>query len=165
LVQPRPAAPQQPERTEERDERAAEDLGEVASGEEGSADAGASTAGEGVGVASGGDGGTGAPAPLSAEQQRLIDSYARRIYRDRIARFVKYPLAAQEAGIEGTVLLLVSISAAGALVDVRVVSTGAHAWLCDSATRAIRDAAPFPALPAGLGAIVAFELPFDFRLE
>ena len=129
-------------------------------------DAGAAPGNDGVdGGSPGGlaDGGKG-PA-LSEEQRRLIDDYARRIYRDRIAGFVRYPGAAQEAGIEGNVVLRILISRDGALRAVGVASRNANEWLSEAALGAVRAAAPYPRLPDGVGDLVEFDLPFAFHLE
>jgi len=127
-------------------------------------DAGPPAGGGGPGPASV-DGGAGSSLVLSEEQRRLIDGYARRIYRDRIAGFVRYPTSAQEAGVEGSILVRVVISREGTLRSLEVVSRSSNGWLSDAAVDAIRAAAPYPRLPDGVGDLVAFDLPFEFHLE
>ena len=127
-------------------------------------DGGAPAGGGGPGSTSA-DGGAGSAPPLSEEQRRLIDDYARRIYRDRIAGFVRYPPAAQEADVEGTILVRIVISREGTLRSLEVVSRSANRWLSEAAVDAIRAAAPYPRLPDGVGDLVAFDLPFEFHLE
>lgn len=70
-----------------------------------------------------------------------------------------YPRAAVEAGLEGRVVLLLTLDAGGRVMAVEVAGSSGHALLDDAALRA---AARIGSLPGGRRQVL---LPVDFRLE
>jgi protein TonB len=81
-----------------------------------------------------------------------------------IARYKQYPPDAERAGVQGTVWVRFLMDRDGRLLDVWVdQSSGARA-LDDEAVAAIRRAAPFPAIPAGLPDRIDLTLGIPFIL-
>lgn len=94
-------------------------------------------------------------------QQDYTTQIIRKIYSS-----VKYPKAAVRKSQEGSVRATVTIDKAGKLVNVVVVEASEFASLNDAAVEAITDAAPFPAIPAGVK-LESIELmvPIAFKLN
>ena len=134
----------------------------------------AGSAGSGVpgGVTGGSLGGAGGlmppppPPSLTREQrQSLTSSYLQELFRSRIAARFQYPPEAEHLGLEGIVTLRVSIGHGGQLLGMRVQGPCPHPMLCDAALRTVRESVPFPPPPAELGASIAVDVPFQYRLE
>jgi protein TonB len=94
--------------------------------------------------ASGGGGGSGGPSDP-------LESYVASVLR-RIEARKRYPSLAKSRGIEGTVVVTLWISPAGAL-DRLEVGGEAPPLLVTSTKEAIQQASPFPPPPAGLPSI------------
>ncbi|ATB45012.1 TonB family protein [Corallococcus macrosporus] len=107
-----------------------------------------------------------APPPAAAPE--APEDAARRsfeeMFRDRF-NDVPYPDPARMAGIEGRLVLRISVGAQGQLVSMRVLGVCPHPVLCEAAQEAVRHAAPFPPPPPALGGRVTVELPFNYHLE
>ncbi|MCB9645412.1 MAG: energy transducer TonB [Deltaproteobacteria bacterium] len=78
----------------------------------------------------------------------------------------RYPRRAQRLGQQGTAVISVRLTRAGALAEAPVlIRSSGHALLDAEALRMVEAAAPFPGLPAGYTAdTVALELPVRFSL-
>jgi len=106
------------------------------------------------------------PPPLSPEQRRAyLERYLQEIFRSRIAARFHYPEQAERLGIEGLVVLRVTILPSGALLLAKVAGECPHRILCEAAERTVRQAAPFPPPPAELGGAIAVAVPLQYRLE
>jgi protein TonB len=87
-------------------------------------------------------------------QGRELDTALAALMRGEV-----YPRAAIDAGLEGRVLLLLTLDAAGRVTAVEVADSSGHALLDDAALRA---AARVGSLPGGRRQVL---LPVEFRLE
>jgi protein TonB len=109
------------------------------------------------------------PSPIpgisEGARQALLDRYLSEIFRSRIAAKFRYPPDAERMGIEGTVLVRVSIDKSGRLLGVGLAGGCPHELLCEAAQRTIRDAAPFPVPPGELGASIQVDVPLVYQLE
>ena len=104
------------------------------------------------------------PPPLTPEEREVwIERYVETIIRARFLR-VRYPHQAAAAGIKGEVLLRVSISPQGQLLELEQIGRCPHPVLCEAALKTMRNAEPLPPPPPELGSPCVFELPFRYRL-
>lgn len=87
-------------------------------------------------------------------QGRALDAALAALMRDEV-----YPRAAIEAGLEGRVVLLLTLDAAGRVTAVELAGSSGHPLLDDAALRA---ATRVGSLPGGSRQVL---LPVDFRLE
>jgi len=123
--------------------------------------------GEGVGGVQGGVLPSGVPAPpplTSEEREAWVERYMEALIRDRFTR-VRYPHLAAAAGITGEVVLRVSISSQGRLLNMELLGRCPHPVLCDAAQETVRNAEPFPPPPPELGNPCLLEMPFRYRLH
>ncbi len=90
----------------------------------------------------------------------LSDAERARI-ADHLGRYVFYPYRARQQGWQGRVLVAVRLKADGGLGDVKVVTGSGCALLDESAVKAVRKAAPFPAL----GREIRGNIPVNYRLR
>lgn len=90
--------------------------------------------------------------------------YFEQMFRDRF-NDVPYPHEARMAGIEGSLVLRISVGVQGQLVALGVMGPCPHPLLCEAAQEAVRHAAPFPPPPPVLGDRVTVELPFNYHLR
>jgi protein TonB len=104
------------------------------------------------------------PALTPEEREAMVERYAEMLIRARFRR-MRYPHQAAAAGIKGEVLLRVSISAQGRVLELEQIGRCPHPLLCDSALEAVRKAEPFPPPPPELGNPFILELPFRYRLH
>lgn len=102
--------------------------------------------------------------PPEAERRRDVAAYGARL-RPHLATFFRYPADAEADGVEGRVILRLTIDAAGRLRAVETLGACPHPVLCAAAENTARAAAPFPPPPAHLGDLVRVEVPFVYRLE
>jgi protein TonB len=110
---------------------------------------------------------SGIPLPPSLtpeEREAMVERYAEMLIGARFKR-VRYPHQAAGAGIQGEVLLRVSINSQGRLLEVEQIGRCPHPVLCDSALELVRKANPFPPPPPELGNPFTLELPFRYRLH
>ncbi|MCY1017422.1 TonB family protein [Pyxidicoccus sp. MSG2] len=106
------------------------------------------------------------PPPRPTEQQLATwrEQYFETMFRDRFEN-VRYPHQAAMAGIQGRLVVRISVGARGQILDLGVLGYCPHYVLCDAAMKAVRDAAPFPPPPPELGGRVTVELPFNYHLR
>jgi protein TonB len=105
------------------------------------------------------------PPPLTPEErEEWVERYMKKLIRDRFER-VRYPHLASAAGIQGEVLMRVSISSQGRLLKLELLGRCPHPVLCDSAQETVRNAEPFPPPPPELGSPCLLELPFRYRIR
>jgi protein TonB len=103
------------------------------------------------------------PAPQAAAGD-IMGPYARALLA-RLEAHKRYPVLSRRRGEEGIVTLRLSVAADGRLVSAEPVGE-APQRLIDASLEAVRDAAPFPPLPAALQAAQAvFTLPVAYRLD
>jgi protein TonB len=112
-----------------------------------------------------GNGRRSAPVLSAAEREDYLQRYLRDILRTRIAARFHYPEEAEALGIEGLVVVRISVLPSGAVSLTRVVGVCPHRLLCEAAERTIREAAPYPPPPRELGGAISVSVPFDYRLE
>jgi protein TonB len=107
-----------------------------------------------------------APPPRPTEQQLATwrEQYFETMFRDRFEN-VRYPHQAAMAGIQGKLVVRISVGARGQILGLGVLGNCPHFVLCDAAMQAVRDAAPFPPPPPELGGRVTVELPFNYHLR
>lgn len=123
--------------------------------------------GGGVGGGMGGalSGGAPLPPPLTPEEREAsVERYMETLIHDRFDH-VRYPHLASAAGIQGEVMMRVSISAQGRLLSLELLGRCPHPVLCDSAQETVRNAEPFPPPPPELGNPCLLELPFRYHLH
>lgn len=102
-----------------------------------------------------------APPPVQAD---VLARYSRAVL-ERLERQKTYPILSQRRGEEGTVVVHLTVSEDGRLLDVEPQGNGPER-LIEASLAAVRAAAPFPPLPPELGAHqVAFNLPIVYRLR
>ena len=106
------------------------------------------------------------PPPRPTEEQLTTwrEQYFETMFRDRFEN-VRYPHQAAMAGIQGRLVVRISVGARGQLLGLEIAGRCPHSVLCDAAMQAVRDAAPFPAPPPELGGRVTVELPFNYHLR
>lgn len=107
--------------------------------------------------------GTGTGASLGINRQALTDGYLKELFRSRIR--MRYPEAARELELSGTVTVEVTVARNGRLVRAQLTRRCPHAILCEDALATIRAAAPFPPLPAELGEAARIEVPLAYAIE
>lgn len=76
-----------------------------------------------------------------------------------------YPLAARMRGQQGRVVLRVEVSAAGAPLSVKILSTSGHVILDKAALAAVEEWRFQPATKGGSPVVGAYDVPINFRLE
>lgn len=138
-----------------------------ASGSRGGGDPGLWTAG-GEGAAGAGPGARLALAlPGAGGREAPAPDYAPYLsgLRRRIQEALRYPLAARRRGLAGTVHLELLIEPDGAIRDVTVVSSSAHAVLDEAALAAVRSLAARPFPPGLAPRVLRVRLPVVFALE
>jgi protein TonB len=110
--------------------------------------------------------GISAPPPTLTPEEReaLVERYMEMVIRDRFMR-VRYPHLAAAAGIQGEVLLRITLNSQGRLLKLELLGRCPHPVLCDSAQETVRNAGPFPPPPPELGNPCLLELPFRYHLH
>ncbi len=127
---------------------------DVASGAAGSGTPG------GVAIASLGAGGKGAGTGTGLDPEEAIRAYID-LVRKRIDALKRYPSLARSRSVEGTVVALVHLAAAGGVESVEIVESPSG-LLTEPTRRAILAAGPFPAPPGELRRI---RVPIRYRLD
>lgn len=109
-------------------------------------------------------------APMAAgTSSALALPAARGQYEQQIARWVErqrdYPLAARRRGVEGIAIIRLLLAADGSLLNAQIVRDTGVALLDRAALGMVERAAPYPALPVGLGGSqVEILVPIHFSL-
>lgn len=91
--------------------------------------------------------------------------YLARVLRTRIAPLFKYPAAAERQGIEGRVILRLTVDQAGRILTLERGEPCPHEILCGDAAAMLLAAQPLPPPPTELGATIQLELPLTYRLD
>lgn len=123
-----------------------------------SSEVGTGTAGSKNGVA----GGTGDQEAtfLSAKQKYLIE------FRGLIEGRKEYPLMARKRGLEGTVVIGVTIKKNGEVIDHKIVQESGHKLLDQAALSMVMKVDSFKAFPAELGSNdIELKFPIAFKLN
>src|SRR5262249_9501061 len=106
-----------------------------------------------------------APPKISdAEKKKLIHDYLVSKVQPTVDRHNQYPNDAQRNGIEGSVIVRLSIDVSGRLISARVVSCP-DPVLCQAALQASNDSSPSPPPPAIIGTAVSVDVRSDYHLE
>ena len=90
-----------------------------------------------------------APAPAKPDidvANDVLQSFAR-IVRRKIESSKKYPIAAQSAGIEGRVVVRMTLLKDGRLEKAEIAKSSGHEILDKAALQSVRGAVPFPPIP------------------
>lgn len=95
---------------------------------------------------------------------------SQQIYIAKLAKwtsnFVKYPRSALRSQQEGTVRLTVALRRDGRIQDVQVLEKSEYETLNKAATRAVKSASPYPAVPEEItGEQFLFTVPVVFKLN
>ncbi len=79
----------------------------------------------------------------------------------------RYPRAARKLGLQGRVIVVVTLDRRGGLAEPpRIHTSSGHSILDEDALRAVRSAAPFPPLPSGFaGTTRQIAIPVQYRLD
>ncbi|NPC84721.1 energy transducer TonB, partial [Pyxidicoccus fallax] len=104
------------------------------------------------------------PRPTEEQLSTWREQYFETMFRDRFEN-VRYPHQAAMAGIQGKLVVRISVGTRGQLLGLEIAGYCPHYVLCDAAIQAVRDAAPFPPPPPELGGRVTVELPFNYHLH
>ncbi|MDX2022651.1 MAG: TonB family protein [Deltaproteobacteria bacterium] len=128
------------------------------------------------GIAAGVVGGTGTAAvtaPVAAvaartldpsERRRLLEQYLREIMASSINKKRFYPAEAEEAGLQGVVVVRVVIDGAGRLQGASVITGDHMPVLAHAAVKTIQLAQPFPPPPEILGGRVQVDVTLNYEL-
>ncbi len=76
-----------------------------------------------------------------------------------------YPEAAKMAGLQGNLTLRFMLKSDGTLKDVKVLKPSGFPVLDDAAVKAIRKAAPYPAIPKALGNSLNITANFEYAID
>ena len=82
-------------------------------------------------------------------QDKRYSSYAK-IIKEKLLRCWVYPAEAKDRLLEGTVLVVFTLTREGRLTETRILAPSPHFILNEEARRAIREAAPFPPFPGSV---------------
>ncbi len=103
------------------------------------------------------------PGLSDAERRALSLAYLHDTVQPHVLRHFAYPSDAQRNGVEGKVVIRLTIDAAGHLQRSSVVSCP-DPILCQAALASAQEAEPFPRPPAALGAVTVDVL-FEYHLD
>ncbi|MFH1640808.1 MAG: TonB family protein [Candidatus Omnitrophota bacterium] len=98
--------------------------------------------------------------PAEEAKTSAISAYIRKVAQ-RIRDNFSYPWAAQQAQIEGALVVNFRIDKTGQLKEVKVIESSGQGILDENATRIIKKAAPYPSFPAEIN---QSELWIDFPI-
>ena len=109
------------------------------------------------------------PAPVvvakAAPDSALLDSYGKTL-SSLIAKYQRYPRIAQLRSWQGTAQVLLSVSAAGRMVNVVILRSSGFEVLDDQALEMVRQATPLPQPPEALrGREFTVMVPIVFKLN
>ena len=100
-----------------------------------------------------------------AQDNRLLATYGQSISKE-IKRYQRYPAQAQRRGWEGTVEVLLKITADGKVTGMTLGKSSGHASLDEEAMDMVRRASPLPQAPPDLrGRALVVSVPIVFRLQ
>jgi TonB family protein len=105
-----------------------------------------------------------APSLTELSLQDVLSPYLKEV-REKIERVKKYPDAAKEFGIEGTVHIKFTILSNGKVERVEVARSSGYETLDEAAVWAIKTATPFPPFPKAIRReSLQIEVPLVFKL-
>lgn len=81
----------------------------------------------------------------------------------KLNRALRYPRSARSKNITAVVKVEIAINGSGGVDRVRVVGSSGHAEFDQAALDAVRRAAPFPRIPAGIGSSLLISVPLRFK--
>ena len=84
--------------------------------------------------------------------------------KERVERYKRYPKKALEEGIEGKVILEITVESSGILNKVNVYFSSGNRLLDGEAVRTVKVSSPFRPCPLKLGKAVTFRLPLKFEV-
>ena len=94
-----------------------------------------------------------------------LRGYTRGVQR-KIAARKEYPPRAKRNGMEGQITVQFTVLKSGDVKNLKLVSKTPYDILNEAALKAVKQAAPFPGLPEGIGwDFLELELPFKFELK
>jgi protein TonB len=127
---------------------------------------GPASSGAASGMGHGNRAGVGGPTSSASAEARaeLLARYAARV-RASVEQHREYPYLARRANLEGTICLRISIGASGGVLGVTPTCGASHEPLLAAALQSVSSAAPFPPLPAALGARLTLDVPVVFQLD
>lgn len=100
-----------------------------------------------------------------ADQKKLNHQYGMLLYH-QINKAKSYPKLARRAGIEGRVLVAITVDRRGTILEVEIRQSSGHITLDESALATIRGLNRFPTPPSGLTwQVQVFELPMRYSLN
>jgi len=105
------------------------------------------------------------PRLSDAERGRLLRDYLTQKVQPSVTRHFSYPQDMQRNGIEGIVMVRLTVAADGRLLDARVVGQCVEQGLCQASVATAREASPFPPPPPILGDTVKVDVRFEYHLE
>jgi len=106
------------------------------------------------------------PPVMTADQRRqFLARYLTSALRPRFDSRFSYPPQAEREGVEGTVLLRLTIDCSGRLVSAATMGACPSDILCEHAQQTTRAASPFPPPPRELGATIQVDMPVAYRLN
>lgn len=120
---------------------------------------------KGVGSASKQSGPRGVRSGTGVDQKKLNQKYGLILHR-HISKRKSYPRFARKAGLEGRVLVKITVDSTGRILTVKVYESSGHEVLDNSTLDTIRDLERFPMPPQGLTwNKKTFVLPVSYKLS
>ena len=102
---------------------------------------------------------------ISTIDPRVVQGYSSEIQK-KISSKIKYPKRARRKGKQGQVTVRFKVLKSGEIQDLIVVAGTPYKELNRAGLKAVRQAAPFPRLPEGIGRdFLLLELPIKFELN
>jgi TonB family protein len=104
----------------------------------------------------------------SVEDDNILDPAEKykKIIQQRILANLTYPLAAKEAGFQGTVKLSLKLSAQGDLLELKVKEPSNYMLLDDNAVKIAKKISPYPPFPPSIKeAQLWVDVPIIYQLE
>lgn len=105
-----------------------------------------------------------APKVSEVERKALIRDYLMQKVQPHVRRNFSYPKDAERQGIEGTVIVRLTVASTGSLISSKVVACP-DPILCTAALSAANEAAPYAPPPAVLGPSVVVDVRFEYRMD
>jgi protein TonB len=99
------------------------------------------------------------------ERGRILEAYVSSI-REKIARAKTYPPEARRQGSQGKTLVTFILGRDGQVVNLNIVEPSGQGILDNAAMQAVKDASPYPPIPANLNQdSLSLKLPISFVLR
>jgi len=101
---------------------------------------------------------------FDAELQAAIEQYLRTV-RKMIGQNSTYPASARSKGLEGEVIVGVTLNGNGTIQEARVSRTSGNHLLDTAALKAVERSAPFPPSPVSPPVCLRFSIPIVYELK